>query len=654
MATIEGETISEVESEVETISSSLPLSSSVQGGVGTFDPSERITSWVLVKALFNRHPEYGSGAAGKLADVSGPTEGQQQRVSDWIEEVSLLYDQQKVPLLDGRLLIYGLAQIDQRLRAYLEQSGFISALLPEIQKENGDNPAIVDELGRRPFAEVIAQRIDQVRGVEGTKQIRSESHLPGAFMVHIHGPWGSGKTSVLNFLRADLQSKSRQPNQRWIVVEFNAWRNQRIRPSWWTLVKEVHTQATGQLNPIRSIWLHVHWLLWRIRADWLPVFLAVALILIAVLLTTGIINFFPEQTGADSSGSTGSLVNNRSDDLAKAIELGLKILTAAFAAGAAVFAFSRSLAFGSARTAQTYMELRSDPLGPIVRLFGKLVKSLRRPLVIFVDDLDRCDAQYVVELLEGIQTLFRTAPVVYVVAADRKWICSSLEKSYETFGKTIGELGRPLGYLFLDKMFQVSAAVPSFSSEVRYTYWKGLLSSAENAEKIDERRKEAERRALDIVKEDYTQEQLQAKIDEVRDDPVQEQAMRVAAAKQITSNSAERETEHRLQRYVDLLEPNPRFMKRLVNAIGLHQATHFLEGREVSPEALVRWTILELRWPLFSDFLAAHPQSVGHLANGNLLADDVIPDELKNLFGNSEVQTVSVGLDEFNIRQIVL
>jgi hypothetical protein len=187
------------------------------------------------------------------------------------------------------------------------------------------------------------------------------------------------------------------------------------------------------------------------------------------------------------------------------------------------------------------------------------------------------------------------------------------------------------------------------------------IAASNDPKVLDERRKQAEDKALENVRDAHTQEELEAKIAEVRDDPVQEQAMRAAAAKQITSSMAQRETEHRLQPFADLLEPNPRSMKRLVNAYGLHQATHFLEGRRVSPGALARWTIIELRWPLLADFLAARPQSIADLANGKAPADRCIPNHLKRLFGDDEVQAVIVGhsaggaaaLDEASIRQII-
>ena len=49
-------------------------------------------------------------------------------------------------------------------------------------------------------------------------------------------------------------------------------------------------------------------------------------------------------------------------------------------------------------------------------------------------------------------------------------------------------------------------------------------------------------------------------------------------------------------------------MKRLVNAYGFYQATHILEGRTVSPDALARWTIVELRWPVLAEYIAVRPE----------------------------------------------
>ncbi|HEU4880915.1 MAG TPA: P-loop NTPase fold protein [Longimicrobium sp.] len=509
-----------------------------------------------------------------------------------------------------------------------------------------DDPAALDTLARRPFARCIANRMDEVwKGRERRPSRRgaADTGSGGAFMLHLHGPWGSGKSSILNFLRDELQDEKRRPEERWVVVEFNAWRHQRIRPPWWALIRDVYAQSARQLPPLRSLWLRVRWWAWRVRADWLPVAAAAALITVAVLVISGVLK--PAPAPAEDAAWKG-------------VELALKLLTGALAAWGTVFAVSRSLAFGSARAAQTYTELKSDPLSPIVRLFQRLTASIRQPVAVFIDDLDRCDGKYVVELLEGVQTLFRTAPVTYVVAADRKWICASFQQGYRDFGDDIGEPGRPLGYLFLDKLFQVSASVPRPAPEVQRAYWSALLRAAGTADAatLEARRQQAEAVAEREVGNRKTTEALQAFV-QAAADPVEQEGRRAVAAQRITTPEAQRETQkHLLEGFADLLEPNPRSMKRLVNAYGLHQATHFLEHRHVAPDALARWTLIELRWPLLADHLESHPETIAAVDGGAEPAG--IPDALKPLLRDEALRDVVRGgaaapLDEAALRQIV-
>jgi hypothetical protein len=96
---------------------------------------------------------------------------------------------------------------------------------------HGDAPAIVDLLERDTFAEVIATRIKEVWKARRPNVSRTEDVPIGAFMIHVHGPWGSGKTSVLNFLSTYLKKedpseqhdKKEGPSDQWVIVNFNAW-----------------------------------------------------------------------------------------------------------------------------------------------------------------------------------------------------------------------------------------------------------------------------------------------------------------------------------------------------------------------------------------------------------------------------------------------
>lgn len=537
-----------------------------------------------------------------------------------------------------------------------------------------DAPAEEDQLGRKAFAECIGERLDQVWAEWMEAGGFQGAEADAAYIFHLHGPWGVGKSSVLNFLRAFLARKERlrrtpgatkdvgglllnpehlprwrEVDDRWIVVDFNAWRNQRLRPPWWRLIDTIYSQALSQLDWTRRQILRVRWRLWRARADILPLVITCGFFALAASFAfEGIRSHLwgeGDSTGFDTAVRT----------------LGTVLTTLL-----AMYAASRSLAFGNARAAQAYTEMRSDPLRPIISLFQQLIGGIRRPVAVFVDDLDRCDRSYVVELLEGIQTLFRSAPVAYVIAADRKWITTSFENCYKEFADSVSDPGRPLGYLFLDKIFQVSASVPRLTDDFRYGYWNALLALHGEREHQSELRIEADaaERADDIIGEAHTSEELNRRIaqadtgDTTLPGVILRQKLRAHAARRISSVAGHQANEHRLIRFTPLLEPNPRAMKRLVNAFGIHQATHFLEGRKVGPDALARWTILELRWPLLAEYLAEHPEAVGHLASGG--TSDNAPAILRQLSGRPDVAAVVAGseppvppLDEAAIREIL-
>jgi hypothetical protein len=457
-------------------------------------------------------------------------------------------------------------------------------------RTQADDPAMVDALERGPFAAVLATRIVEIR-----KSARSdEPDGDRAFMVHLHGPWGSGKSSILNLLRRELEEP--EEGEASLVVMFNAWRQQRMRPPWWALMNAIYRGAVSRPGRWRERFrLWRTWWFWRWKAEMLPLLLVVVIVAGLTFLIL-------------SAKTLGS------------IETVAKIGVTAAAALASLYAYSRIMIFGSQKAVQAYADLTTDPYRRIIELFNRLVSRIDSPLVVFVDDLDRCDSSYVVELLEGIQTLFRHAPVTYVVAADRKWICSSFEKKYGDFSATIGEPCRPLGYLFLDKLFQISAEMPRLTREVQAAYLAALLREEGSGEAAiaPEIMAEAEERVSGITDEAELQRLIAA--EEAKPVPANEKeeshnlqrALRRAAALQITSAAASEETEHRLQKLAHLLEPNPRSMKRLVNAVGMAQARGILEGRTASPETRARWAMLSLRWPVLADFIADHPTAVAH------------------------------------------
>jgi hypothetical protein len=206
-----------------------------------------------------------------------------------------------------------------------------------------------------------------------------------------------------------------------------------------------------------------------------------------------------------------------------------------------------------------------------------------------------------VELLQTVQTLFRHARVLYVVAADRDWVCASYQQMYKTFNESIGEPGKSLGHLFVEKVFQLSVEVPRLSESERDRYWDELVKSNLPLEL------EAQRGLVDQATREIDSADTESKIIEIveryRNDPNVAGIVAARAFRQMQAAPVQKEREHFLSAYAKLIEPNPRAMKRLLNAYGFRRGFDIQSRRRSDPDALVRWTILENRWPILADYL---------------------------------------------------
>jgi hypothetical protein len=326
-------------------------------------------------------------------------------------------------------------------------------------------------------------------------------------------------------------------------------------------------------------------------------------ILLAALLFLGLaaLVYFPLRTGLSDSKSAwlGTLASN-----AGAISGILALIGTLLSVSLLV---SRSLFSSSASTARAFVEHASDPMHWVQRHFGRLCAAIDLPIAIFIDDLDRCRREYVVSLLEGIQTLFRDPRVVYVVAADRRWLHTCFEKTYAEFSGSVHEPGRALGSLFLEKAVQLSVSVPRLSEEVCRTYWDYLLRTRDVAPDEYEVLREAERQRFADAS---TQEAVFSRMSDAdpdRDDPLRLQVRREVAVEKLATAAVEESTEFFLSPFAPLLDPNPRSMKRFVNAYALQRDLAVLAGLDIVDHTrrkqLALWTIVCLRWPLLEEYL---------------------------------------------------
>jgi hypothetical protein len=228
------------------------------------------------------------------------------------------------------------------------------------------------------------------------------------------------------------------------------------------------------------------------------------------------------------------------------------ILAVIFTVWAGVYAISHSLLPNSAKAAQSYVETISNPMDVVKNRFTKIIERARaKRVAIFIGDLDRCQCAYVVELLEGIQTLFRQAPVVFVIAADQRWLHACFEQVYGDLSGHVSRPGVPLGTLFLEKLFQFATPVPGIPPPLREAYWRYLLTSKPNEMAAELEHARAHARA-EMASKGNEREMMDA-VRASQDLPfAKQQALREAAVEQMASPSVQSELEHSLEKYIHL------------------------------------------------------------------------------------------------------
>lgn len=474
-----------------------------------------------------------------------------------------------------------------------------------------DAPARTDLLNRRALAGHVATRLERLRHDE-----------PGtSFLIHIDGPWGSGKTTLLEFLGDELGE------QEWLFVWFDAWRQQRVGPPWWALLASL-LDAVSADRDSRSSRLKL-----RLAEAWQraprPVVLGwtVFVLLLCTLLVLPV--------GLDLGG-------------AQRIVASLTALLAAAGAGVAVLStLIRFVRWDAAAGARVFEQSHRDPMERLADHFGWLIARAGKPVVFFIDDLDRCDPAHVVDVLDSIQTLVRRASrsgataqdrraAYVVVAADGRWIRNSYERQHEASSGVVAEPGRPLGYLFLDKIFQLTFEVPAMSRPLQAAYLRGLLRSPETHGSGAGAETALQERAIveDRVKRSTTEAETLAAYESASPEVRAEVAPVVVA--QLAQPRQQRETEHALRKFAPLLDPNPRAMKRFVNAYGIARALQVVQDSVVARDDLALWTALRVRWPALAEYVRTSPAAIDALVERRPPPDGA-PSALVALFGSPDV-----------------
>ncbi|WIX91806.1 P-loop NTPase fold protein [Amycolatopsis sp. DG1A-15b] len=493
---------------------------------------------------------------------------------------------------------------------------------PEVHEKSDvdwttDTPTDVDLLKRDALAEVLAARILETR----------ERHPGTSLLVHVDGEWGSGKSTLLGLLGKRLTGEGL------LVTLFDAWQQSRLSPPWWALLTAVRNAIVQD----RSWWgrrkLRVKELAARASRSGAPFLLS------AILLIVG-------------AGGIGLLVRAVVGSQQPGSEL-LKVVLSAIAAvgvlwpGARVA--SRVLLWDSASGARLFEQTGANPMARVAEHFGWLLRQSGKPIVLFIDDLDRCKHDYVVEVLEAVQTLLRDAPgghrgrsggspaAYVVVSADGYWIRQSFTTWYAEFDDDGRPSAGPLGYQFMDKLFQLTVPMPALGAAAQHRFLGHLLNVTDG--ESDLRKAPAAVEARGRIRAAAGDEgRILAALNDIAEPEIRN-AVAVDAVRAVAAPETRTSTEHMLRKFAPLIGSNPREIKLFLNTYSILRAVRTLEGNTPEAGVLALWSVLRVRWPAVADHLQRKPASVLGLREPQW-SSDLFPEHLLDAVRSRELRAI--------------
>lgn len=592
-----------------------------------------------------------------------------------------------------------------------------------------------DALGRAPLAVSLAWTLHEVwcteQGLAPFPKRAPQTDVAG-FVAQIDAPWGGGKTSFANLVACTLNpsfqdrppeflktlypdrsemhglfisachetGKLKDPNSDdylwersarhpWVIVQFNAWRKQHIDPPWWsfyqtirktcfaTIWKEgvptVEQSVNGNYQCDREHWfkrvtrtcgLWSRELFWRIFAPQVVFRLLVALmaVLVAFLLV---------KTGA-TEASDGKAVWSTSSD----IGVVLAVLTGTGAFLSAIFTVAaEALAPGRNTLSERVMLGAVDPLVRFRKHYQRMINAIERPILVVIDDIDRCEPKFIVEMIRGLQTILTSSRVVYLLLGDRNWIEQAFEIYHEDMKNIDVGPEHSFGGRFVEKAIQLPFILPSierfkddYVREVLMGRDSNRVSESADSE-LEITSKQEEHFGYANIKVGSSQKAgaAETNYDDFRGNPAEHrkrirkhfseassiQEIDAAGAEALSVNSpassessaasrvhqrtvreevvlrraaqkeeVESAIRHALQPLAKFLPENPRHIKRIINAISMYQNSILLVEDDYSDAEFggLRWrqlavgVVLMIGYPKSWACLAANPEWANSLA----------------------------------------
>ena len=621
--------------------------------------ADELTSYDVVAELLHVHPEYADGRAGSFDLGPAPIGARRLFFTEWLARVRPLIDSTRVARLTTRTVVWGLALLDGRLYARLERDDFLTAFRAFRTEEilSPDGRALLRRRTLRPGTAVTSDawtardRLESELYADAIARFILSDRTRAPLTIGIKAPWGAGKTSLMRMVRRQLdpamepltgeddelpapprrsderhlkvwqllsKMRRRSPEQaarelaptnplagaERTTIWFNAWKYQSSEQLWAGLAHAIVSQLERRMTPLEreSFWASLHVRRLHPGAIRHAIYLTLATRLVPWLLvaTAGGL--------AAAAGATGS---------------GAVVAGAAIVGGTA-----RSLGFLREDVAAASPQLVRDPgyegrLGFLHLVEEDMNRILElahampsRPLVVFVDDLDRCSYGTVAQVIEALNVFLAGDfnSCMFVIAMEPDLVAAQIHVAYEKLFSHMGdEHASDLGWRFLEKMVQLPVALPPPSPSTVGRYVGSILGpGGEQNIELDDDDDEVKEAAAAFRKQTISgaatvgEASRHVRADLARRGPLtarQDVAIRRQGRREFEQRLDESDPEVRrlLLRLAGELPPNPREIKRFINVFRFYAYVQYWREDAQLPapslDGVAKLALLAVRYP---------------------------------------------------------
>lgn len=237
-----------------------------------------------------------------------------------------------------------------------------------------------------------------------------------------------------------------------------------------------------------------------------------------------------------------------------------------------------------------------------------------RPIVIFIDDLDRCSPAKVAQVVEAVSLFLggEFPNCMFVMGMDAEMVAAALQAAHQDMIACLPpDAGIPVGWRFMDKFVQLPFLIPPVAQGGLTRYTTALFSTT-NERVPDPGAEQLAREAADrittraAVPAEAARLREQHDLTEIQSEYLQDQLEARVVQRQLdegidTFSDKNPDIRRVITAATSYFRGNPRELKRFINAFRLYyflwwaDRAQGLDGPTL--DQLRRWTVLSMKWP---------------------------------------------------------